>query len=119
MQGFFEFEIVVASVPQSNKPNPVKVFFSFFFQPSFVRIAVDMILFILFKFYFIMQLQQKEQRMSLGQCLLLQMSSAKNLGTCNLKDCIKISGSSFRRGFIWGIQLLSWRLMGESLDKPP
>ena len=23
MQGFFEFEIVVASVPQSNKPNPV------------------------------------------------------------------------------------------------
>ena len=32
MQGFFEFEIVVASVPQSNKPNPVKVFFFIFFS---------------------------------------------------------------------------------------
>ena len=47
MEGFFAFEIVVASVPQSNKPNPVNVFFPVI---GFVRIAVDMIL-----FYFIMQ----------------------------------------------------------------
>ena len=45
------------------------------------------------------------------------MSSAKNLGTCNLKDFIKISGSSFRWGFIWDIPLLSWRLIGEILDE--
>ena len=57
MQGFFEFEIVVASMPQNNKPNPVKVFFPVI---GFVRVAGDMIL-----FYFIMQLRQKEQRMSL------------------------------------------------------
>ena len=41
MQGFFAFEIVAASVPQSNKPNPVNVFFSPVI--GFVRIAVDMI----------------------------------------------------------------------------
>ena len=63
MQGFLAFEIVVASVPQSNKPNPIKGFFPVI---GFVKIAVDkydfnMILIILF----IMQLQQKEQRMSL------------------------------------------------------
>ena len=45
------------------------------------------------------------------------MSSAKNLATCNLKDCVKISGSSFRWGFIWDIPLLSWRLLGETLDE--
>ena len=63
VQGFLAFEIVVTSVPQSNKPNPIKGFFPVI---GFVKIAVDkydfnMILIILF----IMQLQQKEQRMSL------------------------------------------------------
>ena len=63
MQGFFEFDIVVASVPQSNTPNPVakpcKVFFPVI---GFVRIAVDMIL-----FYFIMQLRQNRSR----ECALI------------------------------------------------
>ena len=45
------------------------------------------------------------------------MSSAKNLATCNLKDCVKISGSSFRWGFIWDTPLLCWRLLGEILDE--
>ena len=60
MQGFFAFEIVVASVPQSNKPNPIKGFFPVI---GFVKIAVDEYDFNYSNF--IMQLQQKEQRMSL------------------------------------------------------
>ena len=53
MQGFLAFEIVVASLPQSKKPNPIKVFFPVI---GFVKTAVDMIL-----FYFIMQLQQIQE----------------------------------------------------------
>ena len=45
MQGFLAFEIVVASVPQSNKPNPIKGFFPVI---GFVKIAVDRYDFILF-----------------------------------------------------------------------
>ena len=47
----------------------------------------------------------------------MQMSSAKSLGTCNLRDCIKVSGSSFRWGSIWDIPLLSWPLLGEILHE--
>ena len=45
------------------------------------------------------------------------MSSAKSLETCNLRDCIKVSGSSFRWGSIWDIPLLSWPLLGEILHE--
>ena len=65
MQGFLAFEIVVASVPQSNKPNPIKGFFPVI---GFVKIAVDkydfnMILIILF--YYAASAKGAEQRMSL------------------------------------------------------